>query len=127
MNFAEEVNMRLLFVTLTLIVLGLVAPAPARAQAMDGCVHEPTIQSLRECVQHAANHGFIDNQGIVRSLLAKLDAAQAAVDRGQPAVAVNQLEAFIRELRAQAGKHIAQEHAEHLQMHAQDVIRALGG
>ena len=119
--------MRLLFLTLTLMVIGLVAPAPARAQPMDDCPPTPTIQSLRTCVQHAADQGHIDNQGIAQSLIAKLDAAQAALDRGQTAVAVNTLEAFVRELDAQAGKHIVAEHAAHLRMHAQDVIAALGG
>jgi hypothetical protein len=37
------------------------------------------------------------------------------------------LEAFVREVRAQAGKHILQEHAQHLLLHAQMVIQALGG
>ena len=84
-----------------------------------------TIASLRTSVQHAADEGHIDNQGFTRRLIAKLDAAQAALDREQAAVAVNVLEAFIRELDAQAGKHIGAEHAAHLQMHAQDVIAAL--
>ena len=121
--------MRLLFVTLTLIVLGLAAPVPARAQAMDDCPHgsTATIASLRTCVQHAADAGHIDNRGIARSLIAKLDAAQAAFDRNQTAVAVKELEAFVRELDAQTGKHIIDEHATHLRMHAQDVIVALGG
>jgi hypothetical protein len=118
---------RLLFLALTLIILGLVAPAPARAQPMDDCPSTPTIQSLRTCVQHAADEGHIDNHGIARSLIAKLDAAQAALDRGQTAVAVNTLEAFVRALDAQTGKHIVTEHAAHLRMHAQDVIGALGG
>ena len=117
--------MRLVFVTLTLVVLGLAAPVPARAQAIDDCPHAPTIQSLRACVQHAAEHKHIDNQGITRSLLAKLDAAQAALDRGQTAVAANTLKAFVRELDAQTGRHIVAEHAAHLQMHAQDVIAAV--
>ena len=119
--------MRLLYVTLTLVVVGLVVPVPVQAQSMDDCPHAPTIQSLRACVQHAAEHGHIDNQGITRSLLAKLDAAQAALDRGQTAVAVSTLEAFVRELDAQAGRHIVAEHAAHLRMHAQEVIAALGG
>ena len=120
--------MRLLFVTLTLIVLGLAAPVAARAQAMDDCPHAPTptIASLRMCIQHAAEHGHIGNRGIARSLLAKLDAAQAAFDRNQTAVAVKKLEAFVHELDAQTGKHIIAEHATHLRMHAQDVIAALG-
>jgi FIMAH domain-containing protein len=116
--------MKLLLVALTLLVLGLIAPVPARAQ-MDQCSHDATIQSLRTCVQHAAAEGHIDNQGVTRSLLAKLDAAEAAQGRGQPEVALNLLEAFVREVRAQSGKHILQEHAEHLLMHAQMVIRSL--
>jgi len=119
--------MRILLITLALLALGLTAPVPARAQEMDDCPHAPTIASLRTCVQHAADHGHIDNGGIARSLIAKLDVAQAAFDRGQAAVAVNTLEAFVRELDAQAGKHIVAEHAAHLRMHAQDVIAALGG
>ena len=47
----------------------------------------PTIQALRDCVQHAVDQGLIDNAGVATSLFAKLDAAQAAQDRGQPTVA----------------------------------------
>jgi hypothetical protein len=119
--------MRVMLIVLTLIVLGLIAPAPARAQTMDDCAHDATIQSLSTCVQHAAEHGHIDNPGVARSLLAKLDAAQTAQGRSQNAVAVDILEAFVREVHAQSGKHILQEHAEHLLMHAQMVIQALGG
>ena len=121
--------MRFLLITLALIALGLAAPVPARAQAMEDCLHppKPDIASLQTCVQHAADHGHIDNRGIARSLLAKLDAAQAALDRKQPEVAIKGLEAFVRELDAQTGKHIGAEHAAHLRMHALDVIAALGG
>ena len=118
-------TMRVLVIVLTLLVLGLIAPLPARAQEMDGCPDTPTIQSLRECVQHAVLLGHIDNRGVSRSLLAKLDAAEAALDRGQLEVAINVLEAFVRELDAQAGKHIGAVHAAHLRMHAQNVIAAL--
>jgi hypothetical protein len=113
----------LLFVTL--VGVGLLAPGTARAQTSDECVHAPTISSLRTCVQLAADEGFIDNQGVTNSLLAKLDAAQAALDRGQTGVAINLLIAFIHEVQAQAGKHIVQEHASHLVEHAQLVIQAL--
>jgi len=120
-------TMRVLLIALSLVALGLIAPLPARAQPMDDCPSTATVQSLRTCVQHAADQGHIDNHGIARSLIAKLDAAQAALDRGQTAVAVNTLEAFVRELDAQTGKHIVAEHAAHLRMHAQDVIGALSG
>jgi hypothetical protein len=114
-------------ILVALVGVGLLASGTARAQANVVCVHEPTISSLRACVQHAADEGFIDNQGVTNSLLAKLDAAQAALDRGQTGVAINLLNAFIHEVQAQAGKHIQQEHAQHLVMHAQLVIQALSG
>ena len=123
--------MKLRFVVLALVLfvslvgVGLLAPGTARAQTSDDCVHAPTISSLRTCVQHAADQGFIDNQGITNSLLAKLDAAQAAQDRGQTGAVINLLNAFIHEVQAQAGKHIEQPHAQDLVMHAQLVIQAL--
>jgi hypothetical protein len=124
-------NQRLVVVALVVLVafagFSLLTTRTARAQATDECVHAPTIASLVACVGHAAQHGFIDNQGITNSLLAKLDAAQAAQDRGQTKTAVNLLNAFIHEVQAQAGKYIVQEHAQHLVMHAQMVIQALGG
>lgn len=105
----------------------LLTPGTARAQTTDECVHAPTIASLEACVEHAADQGFINNQGVTNSLLAKLDAAQAAQARGQTGVAINLLNAFIHEVQAQAGKHIDQMHAQHMVMHAQMVITALGG
>jgi hypothetical protein len=125
--------MRQRLVVLTVALFALVAfagfslltPGMARAQTTDDCVHDPTIVSLEVCVEHAASHGFIDNQGIENSLLAKLDAAQSAYDRGQNSVAINNLQAFINEVQAQTGKHIDQLHAQHLVMHAQLVIQAL--
>jgi hypothetical protein len=120
-----EVSMRIMILALIAVALGLSAAAPASAAEMEHCSHEATIAALRTCVEHAIDHGHIDNQGVGRSLLAKLDSAQRSVDRSQPAVAINQLEAFIHELDAQAGQHIATEHADHMRSHAQDVIAAL--
>ena len=118
----------LMALALTLLALSLVGVGTARAQAMnDTCVHAPTIQSLADCVQRAADQGFIDNAGVTTSLLAKLDAAHAALDRGQPAMAVHTLQAFIAAVNAQAGKHIDAMHAGHLVDHAQLVIGSLGG
>jgi hypothetical protein len=71
--------------------------------------------------------GHITNKGVANSLPVKLDAAQAALDRGQPGVAVNLLRAFTNEVNAQAGKHIVADHAVHLVEHVQMVITALGG
>ena len=103
----------------------LLTAGTARAQATDECGPATTIDSLVTCVQHCREQRFIDNQGVANSLLAKLHAAQAAEDRGQIATAVNNLSAFIHEVQAQAGKHIAQPHADHMVMHAQMVIAAL--
>jgi hypothetical protein len=119
--------MKLTIMLATVLVLGLLAVAPAQGQSMDDCPHEPTIAALHACVEHAVEHGHIDNTGIVRSLHAKLDAASAAALRGQPAVASNILEAFVQELHAQAGQHVEAAPAGHLQMHAEMVIAAIGG
>ncbi len=115
------------YISLLLVVISLAFPTLAFAsdEHGHGCAHEPTVHSLRECVVHAAHAGHIDNAGVANSLLAKLDAAQRALDRGQTAVAVNNVQAFIQAVEAQAGKHIVAEHAEHLIMHAQEVLTAL--
>ncbi len=120
--------MKLLAVVLAFVTLSLMVVNPALAHNGEDCSHDAaTISALRDCVQHAVDMAHIDNPGIANSLFAKLDAAQAAVDRSQPSAAVNQLKAFVKEVKAQAGKHIAAEHAEHLQQHAGLVIQALGG
>jgi len=114
-----------LVVCVALVGFTLLVSGTVRAQAGDECPLVPTITSLIACVQHAAETGDIDNQGVANSLLVKLDAAQAAFERGQSSVAIHQLEAFIHEVQAQAGKHIDATHAEHMIMHAQAVIDAL--
>ncbi len=109
-----------------LALFALIA-VPAHAMDCPGGM-EPTVASLRACVQHAAEMGMIDNAGVATSLLAKLDAAQAALDRDGPnahGTAVNLLEAFVNEVEAQAGKHVDAAHAEHMVMHARKVIDAL--
>ena len=117
---------RLLSVTFVLVVVSLLAVTPVFANAEGECSHAAsTVASLRDCVTHAAEMGHIDNQGVGNSLLAKLDAAQIALDRQQTPVAVAKLEAFLHEVEAQAGKHIDKEHAEHMAMHAQDIIKGL--
>jgi hypothetical protein len=114
------------YVTFILVIVSLLSVTPVFASDGEECTHpEHTIQSLRDCVVHATEMGHIDNQGIANSLLVKLDAAQAAFGRGQTRVAVAKLEAFIHEVEAQAGKHIEAMHAEHMIMHAKEVIQAL--
>ena len=110
------------FMTLAMILgMSLIVAAPTAAQAMDACPHDTTVQSLQDCVQHAA----ISNQGIVQSLQVKLNAAEAALERDQPAAAINLLGAFVNQLAAQSGKQVDLHHAKHLRMHADMVIEAL--
>ena len=118
---------RFLIVAVAMVVLSMMA-GPVSAAEDHACDHDATtIESLHHCVMHAAEMGHISNMGVANSLLRKLDAAQAAQDRGQSDVAVNQLHAFVNEVNAQTGKHIQAEHADHLVMHANNVIAALGG
>ena len=113
---------------LSMVALLLLLAAPAFAAEDHTCDHEATtIESLHHCVMHALEMGHITNPGVATSLMAKLDAAQAALDRGQTGVAINILQAFIHQVNAQAGVHIDVEHAGHLVEHAQNVIAALAG
>ena len=99
-------------------------PAPARA--MEQCPDmAPTIQSLQTCLQHATVMQVIDNAGITNSLQKKLEVAQAAQENSKPGEAIKVLQAFINEVEAQSGKHIASEQAGHIIMHAKQVIQAL--
>ena len=115
--------MRLLLIVALVGVLSALGPARAAAEEM--CPMTPTVAALQDCVNHAAGEGLINDAGVATSLLAKISAAQAAVDRGQPAVAANILGAFVQEVSAQAGVHIEAAHAAHMIMHAQAVIAAL--
>ena len=109
-----------------LMLIGAVMTISPVASAMD-CPSNmlPTIQGLRDCVQHAVDIGHISDSGIVTSLFAKIDAAQAAQDRGQSATAADILQAFIQEVNALAGVFIEAEHADHIVMHAQMVVTDL--
>jgi hypothetical protein len=119
-------NRSLPYLALIVAVIALLVATPA-AFAQDGhtCDLTPTIEALHHCVTHAATAGHIDNPGVANSLLKKLDAAQAALNRGRSAVAVNNLQAFVHAVAAQTGKHIAADHAAHMIRHAEAVIDAL--
>ena len=73
--------------------------------------------------------GNIDVE-LEESLLAKVNAAIAALDRGNPndaKVAMNELKALINELEAQTGKKITPEAAEEIIRLANEIIAALAG
>jgi hypothetical protein len=121
--------LRSFWIALAFITVGSFGSMPAFAQTMD-CPGgmQPTVQSLQQCVQHAADMRMIDNAGVASSLLTKLHAAELTLNRNNPNAAwtaINLLGAFIGEVEAQAGKHIDAEHAHHMAMHAQMVIDAL--
>lgn len=81
-----------------------------------------TLASLRATVARMLADGRIDSEGVARSLLANVDAADAAVARGQSQVARLVLGALALEVSAQRGKHVAAAAADLL---AQDVAAAM--
>jgi hypothetical protein len=114
-------------VLVILLSMALVTPALAHeGHECDHHHHLATIESLADHVEHAAMMGHISNAGVANSLLAKLSAAQAALDRGQTVVAVNNLNAFVNQLEAQAGNQVLEPHASCLIHHAHQVHMALG-
>ena len=56
----------------------------------------------------------IKSMGVKNSLLAKLSAVEASFDAGDTATAINQLKAFINEVKAQSGKQISKAAADAL-------------
>lgn len=119
--------MKKIIVVLALMGFSLAFAGQASAQTEHACQHDSyTIVSIHHCISHAVEMGHIDNAGIAQSLLAKVDSAQAAEDRGQTGVAVNLLKALVHEIEAQSGKHIESEHEIHLADHIYMVIDTLG-
>ncbi len=120
----------LVFVALVAFVgFNLNTSATAHAQTkttkMDGCVLQPTIDTLEGCVDHCTDQGYINSHWVTWSLLVKLDNAESALRQGYTPAAINLLNEFIAEVNAQSGNHIVPMHAMHLVMHAQLVIQAL--
>jgi hypothetical protein len=73
----------------------------------------------------AAELGWITSSGILNSLDAKLNAAGAALSRGDAANAANILDAFVNEVSAQDGKAISSEAAALLKYNALYLIKQL--
>ena len=65
-----------------------------------------TADSIQQSVSAFLAAHKIKNDGLAKSLLAKLDAAAAARARGECSVANAHYDAFVHELNAQAGKGI---------------------
>jgi hypothetical protein len=66
------------------------------------------IDGLLAATRRMCSLGWIHKKGICKSLEAKLNAAKAAIERGQSSAAKNQFRAFINELKAQRGKAVDQ-------------------
>jgi len=71
-----------------------------------------TIGELKTEIEELGPQGEIDNQGIVKSLIAKLNVAQKLVDKGKTDEAVNVLEDFIMQVQELSGIHITVEAAD---------------
>jgi hypothetical protein len=81
-----------------------------------------TPESIKTDVRSALVSGAIDNGGIANSLLVKLDAAGKARAGGNCASAARHYNAFINELEAQSGKHVAKATADQLISEAKFLI-----
>jgi hypothetical protein len=67
------------------------------------------IDTIASYKHQAFDLGWIDNQGIVTSLDAKLDSAKKYLEQGQTIPAINELEAFVIEVEAQKNTHLNSE------------------
>lgn len=67
-----------------------------------------SFQSTLDDINHSFEIGQIDNLGLRNSLVQKIKAAQAAAARGQEQSKANILNALMKEVKAQRGKHIAE-------------------
>ena len=84
-----------------------------------------TIGELKTEIEELGSEGEIDNQGIVNSLIAKLNAAQKLIEDGKIDQAKNILNAFINQVQAQSGKHITPEVADILIESAEHILSHL--
>lgn len=85
---------------------------------IDGELVPPTTNSMSYDIDAYWANGDITNQGIAKSLKAKLEAAERAISRGNIKAASNVLNAFINEVEAQREKHIVAKAANDLIFHA---------
>ena len=68
-----------------------------------------TSGSLKQDITLARKVGWIDNDGIMTSLLKKAEAIEASIQKDRKKTTENLIKAFINEVNAQAGKHISKE------------------
>jgi len=80
---------------------------------------KPKVQNLIADLEEFYADGEIKKSGVYNSLLTKLTGALTDLDRGKPKTAINKLEAFINEVKAQSGKQITSDAAFSLLMDAE--------
>lgn len=80
-------------------------PDPASEPGVGARIATPS--SLKQDITLSRKIGWIDNDGIMNSLLKKVDTMEASIAKGNKEAAKNQLNAFINEVNAQKGKHIS--------------------
>jgi len=84
-----------------------------------------TMQELKTEIEELGSEGEIDNQGIVKSLIAKLNTAQKLVDREKADEARAVLEDFVMQVQELSGIHITVEAADILIESAQYIMSQL--
>jgi len=84
-----------------------------------------TIGELKSEIEELGSEGEIDNQGIVKSLLAKLNVAQKLVDKRKVDEAEMVLNGFIMQVQKLSGIHITVEAADILIQSAEHIISEL--
>jgi len=98
-------------------------------QAIELATPETMLAGLALFIMDEVDAGNIDTE-LERSLLTKVNAALAALDRGNPndaKVAMNDLKALINQVEAQVGKKITEGAAAEIIQRANDIIAELGG
>lgn len=96
-----------LLATLTPPTVNLSANVTASSVLNVGLSTNTTVAGMTAIVANLLVNSCIDNPGIANALTSKLSAAQMAIDGRQIQAAINILNAFNNQVRAQAGKHIA--------------------
>lgn len=84
-----------------------------------------TFDSLRALIESLLQSGEITDPGVASSMIAKVDAAEDAYERGNTRAAANALNALLNEINAQSGKKISEEAAELLRTDIMYVLDSL--
>jgi hypothetical protein len=80
---------------------------------------------LRSLLDQSSKLAWVKNPAILKSLEAKLDQIQKKIDAGDKKTAKNILKAFVSEIEAQNGKHLASEAYALLKFNGQYLLERL--